>query len=60
MNGYKIDFASKTMTITKAFAEAASDPSSDIFRHSWFRSVKGSYGSCGQPSIQGCPSGTSS
>ena len=28
MNGYKIDFASKTMTITKAFAEAASDPSS--------------------------------
>lgn len=28
MNCYKIDFASKTMTITKAFAEAASDPSS--------------------------------
>ena len=28
MNGYKIDFASKTMTITKAFAEAASNPSS--------------------------------
>ncbi len=28
MNAYKMDFASKTLTITKAFADAAADPTS--------------------------------
>lgn len=28
MNAYKIDFAAKTLTITKAFADAAADPTS--------------------------------
>ena len=27
MNTYKLDFATNTLTITKAFAEAAADPS---------------------------------
>ena len=32
MNTYKMDFASKTLTITKAFAEAAADPNSAEYR----------------------------
>lgn len=32
MNTYKIDFASKTLTITKAFAEAAADPNSEEYK----------------------------
>lgn len=31
MNTYKMDFAAKTLTITKAFAEAASNPSSEEY-----------------------------
>lgn len=31
MNGYRIDFATKTLTITKAFADAATNPNSDEY-----------------------------
>lgn len=32
MNTYKLDFATNTLTITKAFAEAAADPSSNEYK----------------------------
>ena len=32
MNAYKMDFATKTLTITKAFSDACADPNSDEYK----------------------------